>query len=43
MTPETRDKLLRVGSSRLVAALARHGIADRLAEGLPASCRVKGR
>jgi hypothetical protein len=35
MTPETRDKLLRVGSKRLVAALASHSIADRVVEGLP--------
>ncbi len=36
MTPETRDKLLRVGSKRIVAALAQHGIADRVVERLPA-------
>jgi regulator of RNase E activity RraA len=35
MTPQTRDKLLRVGSKRIVAALAQHGIADRVVERLP--------
>lgn len=35
MTPETRDKILRVGSKRIVAALARHGVADRAVERLP--------
>lgn len=32
MTPETRDKLLRVGSKRIVAALARHDVTDRVVE-----------
>lgn len=36
MTPETRDKLLRIGSKRLVAALAQHGITGRVVEKLPA-------
>jgi len=35
MTPETRDKLLRVGGKRIGAALAQHGIADRVVERLP--------
>jgi len=35
MTPETRDKLLRVGSKRIAAALAQHGIADRAVGKLP--------
>lgn len=35
MTPETRDKLLRVGAKRIVAALARHGVTDRAGERLP--------
>lgn len=36
MTPETRNKLLRVGSRHIVAALAQHGIAGRVVEKLPA-------
>ncbi|MCW5734050.1 MAG: hypothetical protein KIS73_07990 [Enhydrobacter sp.] len=36
MTPETRDKLLRAGSKRIVDALARRGIADCAVERLPA-------
>ena len=32
MTPETRDKLLRVGSKRIVAALAQHDVTDRAVE-----------
>ena len=35
MTPETRDKLLRVGGKRIVAALAQHGVTDRVVESLP--------
>jgi hypothetical protein len=35
MTPETRDKLLRVGSKRIVAALTQHDVADRAIEKLP--------
>jgi regulator of RNase E activity RraA len=35
MTPETRDRLLRVGSKRIAVALAQHGIADRAVEKLP--------
>lgn len=35
MTPEIRDKLLRIGSKRIVTALAQRGIADRVVEKLP--------
>lgn len=35
MTPQTRDKLLRVGSKRIAAALAQHGMRDRVVEKLP--------
>ena len=35
MTPATRDKLLRVGCKRIVAALARRGMADQVVEKLP--------
>ena len=35
MTPETRDKLLRVGSKRIVAALVQHDVTDRAIEKLP--------
>ena len=35
MTPETRDKLLRVGSKRIVAALVQHDVSDRAIEKLP--------
>lgn len=35
MTPATRDKLFRVGSKRVAAALAQHGITDRIVESLP--------
>lgn len=35
MTPETRDKLLRVGCKRIVATLAQRGITDRVVESLP--------
>ncbi|HTR88168.1 MAG TPA: hypothetical protein VMI56_27045 [Reyranella sp.] len=37
MTPETRDKLLRVGAKAIVAALARHGVRHRATGRLPAT------
>lgn len=35
MTPETRDKLLRVGGKRVLAALVRRGLTDRAIADLP--------
>jgi len=35
MTPETRDQLLRIGTRRIAAALARHEVTGRMVERLP--------
>src|SRR5262249_42105107 len=37
MTPETRDKLLRVGARPVIAALAKHGLRHRARAKLPAA------